>query len=276
MTTYSGFTETTAEKLLLDAGAFFKNFEVETDTFETAVTSGKLLGATQGGGSFSAIPTIRKIEVDGVKGAAKGLEVIDEWVVNITANMKEISEDVLVTALATGEAAVGSAGYNKITAGNSIELNDYIDNITWVGRLSGSEEPVVIQVLNALSTGGLTVTTTDKAEAVVALTFTGHYDTTDLDSPPFEIHYPTSAETKGSISGVISNAGGVVSGATVAVTVGSLAITATTNASGEYTLANVLAGTYTVSAYKAAEVGAETGVVVVAGANTTDTDITIA
>ena len=59
-TTYSGFTEATAENLLLDAGAFFVDYEVDTDTFETAVTSGKLLGATRGGGSFNATPTIRK------------------------------------------------------------------------------------------------------------------------------------------------------------------------------------------------------------------------
>lgn len=187
---YSGFTATTAEKLLLDAGAFFKNFVVGTDTFESAVTAGKLLGATQGGGTFSAIPTIRKIEIDGVKGSAKGLEAIDEWVVTISANMKEISEEILVTALGTGSSATGATGYKTITANNDIALTDYITNITWVGRLSGEELPVIIQVKNALSTGGVTLTTADKAEAVMTITFTGHYDSTDLDTPPFEIHYP--------------------------------------------------------------------------------------
>lgn len=188
--TYSGFTDETAKKLLLDAGAFFKNFAVGTDTFDTAVTADKLLGATQGGGNFSAIPTIRKIDIDGVKGAAKGLEVIDEWVVTITANMKEVSESVLVASLAAGVAANGTTGYRKITANNYILETDYIDNITWVGRLSGSEKPVIIQVFNAISTSGLTLATADKSEAVVTLTFTGHYDPDGLDTPPFEIHYP--------------------------------------------------------------------------------------
>lgn len=190
--TYSGFTETTAQKLLLDAGAFFKDFEVGVDTFESAVTAGKLLGATSGGGTFSAVPTIRQIEIDGVKGAAKGLEVIDEWVVTLTANMKEISEDVLVTALGAGKAENGSTGYRKITANNYIQLTDYIDNITWVGKLSGSEDPVIIQVFNALSTSGITLQTQDKAEGLIPITFTGHYDADALDTPPFEIHYPES------------------------------------------------------------------------------------
>lgn len=191
---FSGYTEKTAKKLLLDAGAYFKNFEVGTDTFESAVTAGKLLGATTGGGTFSAIPAVRRIEIDGVKGAAKGLQAIDDWVVTLTANIKEISKDVIKTALGSGVIETGPSDYQKITANNRFELTDYIENITWVGRLSGENKPVIIQVFNALSTGGLTLTTTERNEAVIAITFTGHYDDTDLDTPPFEIYYPETPE----------------------------------------------------------------------------------
>jgi hypothetical protein len=191
--TYSGYTNKTAESLLLDAGAFFKNFEVATDTFESAVTGGKLLGATTGGGTFSAVPTIRRIEVDGVKGAAVGLEVIDEWVVTITANMKELKKEVLALALASGSIDDTDIKYSEISASGVIALTDYVDNITWVGRLSGNDEPVIIQVYNAIATGGLTLQTADKAEAVLVLTFTGHYKDTDLDTPPFKIYYPKPA-----------------------------------------------------------------------------------
>lgn len=191
-TTYSGYTSTTAEKLLLDAGAFFKDFELGTDTFETAVSSGKLLGATSGGGEFSAIPEVRRIEVDGVKGNAKGLQTIDEWVVTIKANMKEVSVDTLGMALASSNIVDGKVGYKNITANNYISLDDYIDNITWVGKLSGSDKPVIIQVYNAISTEGLTLTTEDKNEAVIELSFVGHYDQDTLDTPPFLIAYPDS------------------------------------------------------------------------------------
>ena len=47
--TYSGFSAGTSNKLMLDAGAFFKNFAVGTDTYATAKAAGKLIGATQGG-----------------------------------------------------------------------------------------------------------------------------------------------------------------------------------------------------------------------------------
>lgn len=188
---FSGFNANTAKKLLLDAGAFVKDFEPETDTWDT-VKDTKVIGATQGGGSFSAVPTMRRIEIDGVKGAAKGLEALDEWVVAITANVKEISAEALALALASSKnvSAGTPEGYNKITANNEIALTDYLENITWIGKLSGSDKPVIILVKNALCTNGLSLTMADKAEGTISLTFTGHYDPEQLDSPPFEIYYP--------------------------------------------------------------------------------------
>lgn len=189
-TTYSGFTATTAENLLLDAGAFFKDFVVGTDTFESAVTGGKLIGATQGGGTFAAVPTVRMIEIDGVKGAARGLEAIDAWVVTLMANVKEITVDSIQAALGTATAVDGTTGYKKITANNYISDSDYNDNIVWIGKLSGSDTPVIIEILNAISLGGLTLNMADKAEGLIPTTFTAHYAADGLDSPPFAIHYP--------------------------------------------------------------------------------------
>lgn len=188
--TYSGFNDKTAEHLLLDAGAFFKNFQVGTDTFDTA--SAKLIGATRGGGKFEAKPSVRAIEVDGVKGRAKGLQVIDSWDVSIEANVLEITKETLAAGLAAA-AEVDSTtveGYDVVTAKNYIELTDYIQNITFIGKISGQEKPVAIQVYNALNVEGLTLQTKDKDESVIALKFVGSYDPTTLDTPPFKIFYP--------------------------------------------------------------------------------------
>lgn len=191
MTVFSGFTSKTPESLLLDSGAFLKDYDPATDTWETAKAT-KLIGATQGGGSFSAVPTIRRIEIDGVKGAAKGLEALDEWVVTLTSNVKEVKPDVIALALASSKTAESEtpADYQKICANNEISLDDYIDSIAWVGRLSGSDKPVIILIKNALCTNGLTLTMQDKNEGVIALTFTAHYDPESLQTPPFEIYYP--------------------------------------------------------------------------------------
>lgn len=191
MKKYSGFTTATADSLLLNAGAYFKNFDVTADTFDTAVADGKLIGATKGGGEFSAVPTIRQIEVDGVAGRAKGLEVIDAWDIYLKANVLEIKEDTIQTGLAASSVdTTSNTDYDVITASNNLEVSDYIDNITWVGTLSGSDKPVIIQIYNALNTEGLKFSTTDKNEATIALSFYAHYTQTDLDTPPFKIYYP--------------------------------------------------------------------------------------
>ena len=192
----SGVTANTPKRLQLDAGAFLKNYDVATDTWESAKAS-KLIGATAGGGSFAAVPTIRRIEVDGVKGATKGFEALDEWVVTMTANVKEMTVEMLKMALATGSStdvkspsSATANNYDKIVASNELADSNYIGNITWVGKLAGNSKPIIIVLKNALCTNGLTLTTQDKSEGVIALTLTGHYDPAALDDPPFEIYFP--------------------------------------------------------------------------------------
>lgn len=191
MKKYSGFTTETAKSLLLNAGAYFKNFNVGTDDFDSAVAAGKLIGATKGGGEFSAVPEIRQIEVDGVAGRAKGLETIDSWDIYLKANVLEVKEATIQSGLAASSVDTSTnTDYDIITASNNLEVSDYIDNITWVGTLSGSDKPVIIQIFNALNTEGLKFSTTDKAEATISLTFYAHYTQDDLDTPPFKIYYP--------------------------------------------------------------------------------------
>ena len=188
---YSGYTDKTAENLLLDAGAFFVNFDMETDDFDSAVTADKLLGATRGGGQFSAVPEIRSLEVDGVKGKAKGLQFIDSWEVKMTASLLEVTKEGLAKALvATTIDTATNLEYDIIKANSVIALTDYIENITYVGKKSGSTEPVIIQIYNALNTTGLTLQTKDKDEALIALEFVGHYAADELETPPFAIYYP--------------------------------------------------------------------------------------
>ena len=191
MRKFSGFTTETAQSLLLNAGAFFKNFDPSTDTFDSAVAAGKLIGATKGGGEFSAVPEVRQIEVDGVGGRAKGLEIIDSWEVYLKATVLEIKEATIANGLAASSVdTTTNADYDIIKAGQSIELTDYLDNVAWVGTLSGSNKPVIIVVKAAINTDGLVLTVEDKNEASIPMTFYGHYSQDDLENPPFEIYYP--------------------------------------------------------------------------------------
>lgn len=192
----SGLTEQTPQKLLLDAGAFFKDFNVvevgdtPADTFESAVAAGKLLGATKGGGSFSSVPTFREIEIDGARGRVKELKQIESIETKISANIIEVSVESLRAALAASVIDDTDTKYTKISGKFCISPDDYIGNITWVGTLSGNQEPVIIQVFNALSESGLELSFEDKGEAVVALELFAHQSLANLDETPWTIWYP--------------------------------------------------------------------------------------
>lgn len=208
--TYSGFNENTTKNLLLDAGAIFVNFDIETDKFDTAKE--KLLGATSGGNKFEAVPEFRTIAVDGVKGKAKGLQVLDSWSVNMETNMLEFKEETFKNALAsiqTLSKTIGTDEYTEIKAKNSIDDTDYIDNITYVGTVSGSDKPIIIQVFNCLNAEGLGVEFKDGEDIVATMKFEGHYASDNLDNPPFAIYYPVQltdaekvAKTKTDIQGL--------------------------------------------------------------------------
>lgn len=187
----SGLTEKTSKNLVLDAGAFFKDYDFELDTFETAVAEGKLLGATKGGGSFKAVPTFRPIEIDGMRGDAKGDKVLEAWEVAMGANLVEVTKDTLTAGLGISTTEqVKERAYESITGRMCITDEDYIGNITWIGNLSGSTDLVVIQIFNALNTKGIEFSFEDKGELVIETEFIGHFDMADMSQVPFKIYLP--------------------------------------------------------------------------------------
>lgn len=189
--TITGFNKETAKNLIIDAGAVFVNYDIETDTVETAKK--KLIGATSGGNEFSAVPTFREIQVDGVKGKVSGLRPLESWEVHLKTNLLEFKEDTFSYALAgaeVSETTVGEASYQKVQGKNCILEEDFIDNLTLMGNISGSKEPVIIQIFNALNTEGLTINMADSEDIVMELDFEGHYSVDKLDNPPFAIYYP--------------------------------------------------------------------------------------
>ena len=183
--TYTGLTTKTKKHLLLGAGAFFKNFLVGTDTYESAVAGGKLIGATQGGGEFNAVATLRQIPVDGAVGDIKDLEDIQRWDVSLNATVLEVTKETIKLALgsATITTMTGTNPYYKIVGNNGLASGDF-NNITWVGCLLGETKPMLIQVDNALCTNGLNITFTDGEENKIPMEFKGFYDAVDTGAEP--------------------------------------------------------------------------------------------
>lgn len=199
---YNGITVKTVEHIQLDAGAFFKNFEVGTDDYTSAKAAGKLIGATSGGGEFIAKANLRQIQIDGAGARVKGLADVDSWEVSLKLTTIETTVETLKLALGTATSAASEKeGYTSIKGKTNLTDEDYISNLTWVGSITGSEKPIIIQLKNGLNEDGLTYTVQDKSEGKIAIKLYGYNDLSDYMndsvSPPFEIFYP-SESTAGS------------------------------------------------------------------------------
>lgn len=191
MARYTGLTTNTPERLLLDSGVFLKGaFRTKAEIVTALADASKNLGATNGGGSFNAVPEIRQVAVDGGITNIKDLTIIDSWNVTMVANVKEMTVNNIRLALgATTATTTTTSDFTTIVGNNEFATADYSD-ITWVGKLKGHSNPVIIIIKNAISTNGLNLTVADKDEATIAITLTACYDLANLDTVPFEILYP--------------------------------------------------------------------------------------
>lgn len=204
----NGFTPETAKNLQLDAGIFLKSVSnvqelanliigiKAGETFDSILPEGTTkIGATSGGGSFTAIPEIRNLmeDLDGARGTYVGGNVIDNWEIKMTTTMAEITSENLKMALCASDIkkATTEEKYDEITARNDIRDTDYIDNICWLGTQQGSDLPIVIEIKNVINMSGLNFTFADKDKGKIEVEFSANRKVENSDEVPFKIYIPT-------------------------------------------------------------------------------------
>ena len=175
----TGLTSRTIENLQLNAGVLLTAYTKGEDIAEEDI-----LGATRGGGSFTAVPTMHQAAVDGAPTYVVGLERCDDWVVTLNATMVELNDEAITRALGVGVTKTGTTD-KVFTVKNTVNTTDFKD-LYWVGDLSNGQN-VVIKIKNALNTGGLNLTFSDRGEGTYALALIGHYTVSDLETAPFDI-----------------------------------------------------------------------------------------
>lgn len=182
-----GITCDTYKHIVIDSGAVYKNYGLANE---------ELLGATTGGNTFTVEREYFESEVDGARGKVKGAKRIINVSASITANFIEIQSNLLLKALpgsvsADYPVAPATATHDSITAALAIEDSSYWDNIAIVGEVTGNDaSPLVLILTNAIADGGFELGLTDKADAVLAVTFSATFDPCSLDDEPWEIRNP--------------------------------------------------------------------------------------
>lgn len=188
----TGFSTETADSFLINAGAVYTDLTYsEEDGWE-----GNRLGATSGGNQITIENEYREIEVDGTFTKYVGQKVLMASNATLTTNVKEVTAEAIRMAIngvkSTGTELEGGTGYDVVTGKGRLENSDYLPNIGLVGEISGSTEPVIVILDNALCTSGLEFSTTDDDEAVITLTFEAHADAGQIADRtlPARIYFP--------------------------------------------------------------------------------------
>lgn len=197
----TGLNSGTAQKLQLGAGAVLKEKYEAGDTLSAT----NVLSATTGGITFSAVPQFWTPSIDGAGEYVKGLRMVGSWVVTLTFTAVEADASVLLKALGCADQ---DSDTGVITGRHTINASDYAD-LYVIGEKSNGDV-IQITIKNALSTGGLSLTTANNGNGGIAFTINGHYDLDDLDTPPFEIETiasETTTTTTTTTTGGTSNSG---------------------------------------------------------------------
>lgn len=171
----SNLTLAQIESIVIDAGLVYLDYGLPAE---------RLLAPTRGGNTFTVEREIHTMEVDGVRGKAKGLRRIVTENAMLMVRLLGLAQENLAAALP-------GATYNALTgviAGGSGQLvaTSYLTNVTLIGEAMGGRNKV-ITLFNALADGGLTIAMTPKEEAVVEVVFSAHYDPVNLVSPIYRI-----------------------------------------------------------------------------------------
>ena len=175
----------TFENLQMNAGILLDEFTPSTGVI------GKIIGATTGGINFTATPTYSDYgeDIDNCPKNMKELKKLDSWEATLSGTFASVSALLAKTL-------IGAADADKSDATHIIPRNDILEtdfqDIWWVGdysNLNGDKNGgfCAVHLINALSTGGFQIQSTDKAKGQFAFSFTGHYSMDDQSRVPFEI-----------------------------------------------------------------------------------------
>ena len=182
---YTKIPETTFQNLQLNAGVLLSAFDPGT----AEVANEAIIGATTGGVNFTATPTFSDYgeDIDNCPKNMKELKKLDAWEISMSGTYVTVDANAVKSLVGAADVSV-----NKITPRNDVLLTDFTD-IWWVGDYSDKNGEtnggfVAIHMMNALSTGGFAIQSSDNGKGNFAFTYTAHYSMSAQETVPFEVY----------------------------------------------------------------------------------------
>lgn len=186
---YTKIPADTFKNIQLNAGILASEFDPEEQEYNG------ILGATSGGVNFTATPTYEDFgaDIDNCPTNTKELKKLTEWAVSMAGTFVSVTPELAKKLVAAGD--IDAQNATHIIPRNDIYESDFED-LWFIGDYSNVNEDsadgnagfIAIHVMNALSTGGFQIQSSNKAKGTFSFTFTGHYSMADQDTVPFEIY----------------------------------------------------------------------------------------
>ena len=177
--TYTKIPTDTFETLQMNAGIIVDSFVPSTGVI------GNQLGATSGGLNIVHSHEFQDLgeDIDNCPKNTKELKMIGDTTTVISGTMLTMTKAV-AKKLAIADA--DGTDTMKMVPRNVLEDTDF-DDIWFVGDY-GANGSIALHLINALSTAGFAIQTTDKGKGQFAFEFTAHYSIDEPDTVPFEIY----------------------------------------------------------------------------------------
>lgn len=180
----------TFENLVLNAGILVDEFTPATGII------GNILGATTGGIEFSTNPTYTDFgeDIDNVPANTKQLKRLQSF--DPTMSGTFLTVDTATVKSLIGAADIGTSDTTKVVPRDQLVAADF-DDVWWVGDYSDKNVDaesthtagyIAIHLINALNTAGFKITSSKDNKAQMAFEYHGHYDISNISTPPFEIY----------------------------------------------------------------------------------------
>jgi hypothetical protein len=198
MGAFTRIPENTFTGLQLDAGILLRNFDPASPNVQDA----NIICATTGGISVQAIASYVDLfeDVDNAPNNMLEGKKLDGWDCKISTTA--LGNDPETIRLALG--AADKAG-KRVVPRRDLKQSDF-STIWWVGdRADGGF--VAVKLLNALSTGGMSLQTTKNGKGQISIELTGHVSISAQNKVPMEFYSadPVEYTVTNTLSHVTSN-----------------------------------------------------------------------
>lgn len=166
------FTKISAEafkSMQINAGVVLNKFD---PTGTTEIQDADIICATSGGVTAECKPNITDLgdDVDNCQKNTAELMQIEDYDCTLSFTALNVTTDVIKLALGAADVSEKKVS-PRMTLDPTASTGDFKD-IWWVGdTIDGGF--VAVKLMNALSTGGLSLKTTDKGKGNIAVTLTG-------------------------------------------------------------------------------------------------------